>query len=614
MREFWLHTLQGRMILLSFIIVTVPIIVSGYILRQSAEQSLLEEKRSKLAAIAYLLDAKLPPGGYEGILRQRDKIAADKTEKIRLLNAELAAVTDEIARSSPGLGAGLYCKELDAIITYGPSEKYGYTVGWAIPFDHPGREVMENNAARVESGTLVRGNIMNSMRPLVRQGEVVGYVFVNEMTDEVEAQIQAMDRGITIATGLGLLFSIFLILGLSTRMVEDVQAIVEGLRKLRFNLHEPIIGLNGEMGEVAATINEMAAALGNARTLSENIMESMADGIIAVDNTGKITAFNPSAEELTGYSREEMIGHDFDAWLSVDLGLGQEIRQKLQAGALGLQVEYQGRHGKRWGSLSDTWLKNYQGEVIGAVVVLEDLTERKQLEEQVNRANQLATLGELMAGVAHEIRNPLTSIKGFLQYFQSAGDEEERARYLPLMMKEVDRMNRIIETLLYFSRPCSHVYMPTNLVTILQDTFLLMKNREKSQQIALFLSVPGEVPPVYIDGEQFKQVFLNLLINAVQAIEEIGNVTVTVRYLAEADEVEVTVADTGPGIPDEIKAKVFDPFFTTKQTGTGLGLAVAHRIITAQGGRIEIEDNPPGGTVIRILIPRLTHEGGTATC
>jgi two-component system sensor histidine kinase AtoS len=607
----WFKSWRGRLIILSLLIVNIPILVSGFVMKQSAEQSLLEEKKSKLAAVGYILDARLGPDGFAGILARHGAVGAPRDAQIRILNRELAGLTDEIARSAPGLGVGFYSRDLDAIVTYGPAEKYGYTVGWPIGKDHPGRFVMATNEFRVEFGTLVRGNIMNAMRPLARDGRVIGYIWVNELTDDIQNQLAAMDRGLVISVAVGLLLSILLILSLTGSMIKDVQTVIQGLRQLRFNLRKPISGVTGEMGEVAATINEMAAALGDARTLSENIMESMADGIIAVDTEGKITAFNRAAEIMTGFSAPEVIGQDYETIFPQDAAFNSRLLETLRTGEpyIGSKIEYPIRHGKLWISVTTSLLRDINGKIIGAVVVFEDLTERKRLEEQVSRADRLATLGELMAGVAHEIRNPLTSIKGFLQYFQSAGSDEERATYLPMLMREVERMNRIIETLLYFARPSQEKAMPTDLAKVLQETMILVQSQAKTHGIVFDTFIEEKLPVVNIDGEQFKQVFLNLLINSMQAMDHEGTIRITARYLKASDEVEVLFADTGPGIPAAIREKVFDPFFTTKQTGTGLGLAVVQRIVAARGGHILIEDNPSGGAVIRLLIP-LAYEQG----
>lgn len=607
----WLASWRGRLIMLSLLIVNVPILVAGYAMKQSAEQSLLEEKKSKLSAVSYILDSRLDAEGYEGILSRRGASGASREEKIRVLNRELAAMTDEIAQSSPGLGVGFYSRDLDAIITYGPAAQFGYTVGWQIEKDHPGRSVMEDGQFRVEFGTLVRGNIMNAMRPLIRNNRVIGYIWVNELTDDIQAQLAAMDRGLKISMLGGMLLSIFLILSLIGSMFKDVQTVTQRLRNLRFNLRQPITGVTGEMGEVAAKINELAAALGDARTLSENIMESMADGIIAVDTSGKITAFNRAAEMMTGFTAREVIGKYYAELFAQDTDFNSRLLATLRTGEpyIGSKIEYPIRHGRLWISVSTSMLRDLSGNILGAVVVFEDLTERKQLEEQVSRADRLATLGELMAGVAHEIRNPLTSIKGFLQYFQNAGTDEERALYLPMLMREVDRMNRIIETLLYFSKPCQEKAVPTDLAKVLQDTLILLQSQAKSHGIIFDICLEDELPLVTIDDEQFKQVFLNLLLNSLQAMDHEGIIRVSARYLEATDEVEVLFVDSGPGFPAAIREKVFDPFFTTKQTGTGLGLAVVQRIVAARGGRIEIEDNPDGGAVVRVVIPRVFKQG-----
>lgn len=610
MWDFWFRSLRGRMILVSLIIVNVPILVAGHLMKHSAEESLLQEKESKLAALAAILDSRLESDGYEGILRKHGMTGKSRREQILTLNRELAGITDEIADSSPGIGVGFYSKDLDAILTYGPSTQLGHTVGRSIAPDHPGREVMRANEFRVEFGALVRGNIMNAMRPLQRNGKVIGYIWTNELTDDVRSQLNAMDRGITLCMIAGVILSMLLILGLTEGVLRDVRKIVKGLRDLRFNLGQRITGLKGEMGEVAETVNEMAGALAEARSLSENIMDSMPDGVIAVDNSGRITKVNFMAERMTGFTASELTGRMYERVFCRDPAFHSLLLDTLRTGEnhIGRETSYPTPKGSRWVSISTALLKNYSGDVIGSVAVFKDLTVRKRLEEQVNRASRLAALGELMAGVAHEIRNPLTSVKGFLQYFQKGSTQEEWQTYLPIMLEEVDRMNRIIDELLYFARPSHATLAPTDLTALLHDTLVLVRNRAERKDISFEIDHAEDLPAVELDEEQFKQVFLNLLINSVQAMEQAGSIRVTSRYLAASDEVELSFADTGPGIPESIREKVFDPFFTTKQTGTGLGLAVVNRIISARSGRISIADNNGGGALIRIVLPRLKQE------
>ena len=160
---------------------------------------------------------------------------------------------------------------------------------------------------------------------------------------------------------------------------------------------------------------------------------------------------------MTGFAAQELVGKLYEEVFCRDPSFHSFLLHTLRTGELhiGCETAYPVRSGKLWISATTSPLRDYDHDIIGAVAVFKDLTERKRLEEQINRANRVATLGELMAGVAHEIRNPLTSIKGFLQYFQIERDDEEWQHHLPMLLREVDRMNRIIEALLYFSRPSS---------------------------------------------------------------------------------------------------------------------------------------------------------------
>jgi two-component system sensor histidine kinase AtoS len=601
----WLKSWRGRLILMSLLIVNIPILVAGYAMKHNAEQSLLEEKKNKLAAVSRILDSRLGQDSFDAILRRHGAENATREEKIKILNSELSAMTDEIALSAPGLGAGFYSRDLDAIVTYGPAAQFGHTVGLPIGPTHPGRAVMATNQFRVEFGTLVRGNIMNAMQPIHRDGRVIGYIWVNELTDDIEAQLAAMDRGLFISMTAGLLLSLILILLVTGSMTRDVQSVIEGLRKLRFNLRQPIAGVTGEMGEVAATINEMAAALGDARTMSENIMDSMADGVIAVDTFGKITAFNKAAETMTGFSAAEVVGKYYEEIFSQDASFTSRLMETLRTGEpyIGSKIEYPIRHGKLWISVSTSMLRDIDGNILGAVVVFEDLTERKRLEEQVSAPTAWPPSASSWPAWPTRSATPHQHQR-LPPVLSERRQREERATYLPMLMREVDRMNRIIETLLYFSRPYQERATPTDLGKILQDTMILLRSEAKSHGIAFDTFIDEQLPLVNIDGEQFKQVFLNLMINSLQAMDHEGTIRVTARYLKDSDEVEVLFADTGPGIPAAIREKVFDPFFTTKQTGTGLGLAIVQRIVFARGGHIRIDDNPAGGAVIRVLIPR----------
>ncbi|MFP5511620.1 MAG: ATP-binding protein, partial [Alphaproteobacteria bacterium] len=233
---------------------------------------------------------------------------------------------------------------------------------------------------------------------------------------------------------------------------------------------------------------------------------------------------------------------------------------------------------------------------------------QQRLRTQVMRADRLAALGELVAGLAHEVRNPLTSIRGFMQFLESSDDVAEWQRYAPLIVRQVDSLNRLVTELLEFGRPRPPAFLPVQLNDLIREVSLLA-GRKSNARIALHPA--PDLPPVEADGEALKQVMLNLIINAIQATSETGSIAIAIATALAGDgqevagEAVVTVTDDGEGIAPENLDKVFDPFFSTKPQGTGLGLAMAHRIVDAHHGTIAIASVPGAGTTVTLRIPIL---------
>ncbi|WP_346355698.1 two-component system sensor histidine kinase AtoS [Azotosporobacter soli] len=606
MRMPWLHTLRFRLLIVTLIIVTVPIMLTGYMLKVKTADALLAEKQEKLFGLTRLLDTALGHD-FEEVLAETEQTLS-REEKIRQLNQRLSVYTDRIAAASPGVGVGYYSRELDAIITYGPSEEYAATVGRSIEANHPGRRVMQSGQQAVESGSQVRGRIMNAMLPISRDGKVIGYIWANELTDNVEAQLAVIERGIFGAVACGILVALSLSLGLTHRLVNEVTTIKGGLEEMQFDLRKTIAPLEGEMGEISLAINGMAQSLLNSRGLTENIMFSIADGIITVNNQGNITMMNRAAQELTGFAPEEVVGRFYKDMFQSHPEFHSWLLDTLESGAnhIGMAMEYPVKHGTSHISASTTRLKNSREEIIGAVVVFKDLTEQHRLQEQVQRAEKLATLGELMAGVAHEIRNPLTAIKGFVQYLSETDSEEERQEYMPIISKEVDRINAVIEEMLYFSKPCPLRRRLLDFNAVVAATLLLVDNKARRGKVVFVRHLAEGLPEVEGDEEQLRQLLLNLVMNAVQATAAGG--TVAVRTWRKAEQLCLQVSDNGSGILPENLAQVYDPFFTTKQNGTGLGLAVVQRILSSHGGRMELESVWGHGTTVLVYLP-LTQGG-----
>lgn len=597
-------SLKYKAILSFILLMGMLFLLTGFIATSMTKHAVLEEKTAKLLAFTHVLDKRLGPGGFSTILRQHGAEQLPRDEQIRILNQALHDTTDEVASVSPGIGVGYYSRDLDAIISYGPSEEFGSTVGRPIPEDHPGRIVMSENVEKTDFGTMVRGDILNAMSPIRREDRVIGYIWSNELTTEIDRHFDRVSRNLLLTIVFSFIPTSVLIVLLSRRTLADVQHIIEGVRAMRFDLSRRILPAGGELGEVVENINAMAIALGNARTLSEVVITSMDNGLIAVDRQGLFSIINPSAERTTGLSAVRHLGAHFLDILGPG-PLSETLNETLEHEALCVlrdrKCHLKGRDVHL--TLTSSLLRGHNNEKIGALVTFRDITERVSLQEQVRMADRLSILGELMAGVAHEIRNPLTCIKGLLQHFQRANAPDVQKAYLPLVLREVDRMDTIIENLLFFARPNEARPSIVQIRGVLRESIVLIGHQAAKNSVQFHVDIPEDLPRVFIDKEQFKQVFLNLLLNSIQAMDGPGSISIKARVCFETKNLILTFNDTGPGIPPELQSSIFTPFYTTKPNGTGLGLSVSQRIVLAARGRIEIGESPEGGASLRIHLP-----------
>ena len=216
------------------------------------------------------------------------------------------------------------------------------------------------------------------------------------------------------------------------------------------------------------------------------------------------------------------------------------------------------------------------------------LSKRKKLEEQMQKADKMAALGEVAAGVAHEIRNPLTSIRGFIQLIQENTEPHDKNHeYAAIANFEVDRLNKIVEELLYYARPSEPLKIHQDINKMLDSVLTLLHFKFEKQGVAIEKNFLNSLPKIPIDEEQIRQVFINLIINAIQAMEDGGTILITTDTL-EDDFVRVHIEDSGHGIEKENIKRLSDPFFTTRENGTGLGLAVVQRIIDMHNGFMDV--------------------------
>jgi two-component system, NtrC family, sensor histidine kinase HydH len=269
------------------------------------------------------------------------------------------------------------------------------------------------------------------------------------------------------------------------------------------------------------------------------------------------------------------------------------------------EIEVRPRSGKDIPlSLSAAPLRDDTGQAMGWVLLLRDLREIRDLQEKVRRGERLASLGRLAAGVAHEIRNPLSSIRGFAQYFRNRfKDREEEREYASIMVKEVDRLNRVITELLDFARPKEPRREPHALETVFDQSLRLLQPELEKKQVEVQRDFEPRLPLVRVDRDQISQAILNLLLNSLESIDAGGKIRIRLGKRDSPPSLRVEISDTGRGIPREDLGKVFEPFFSTKRKGTGLGLAIVHQIVESHGGDIAVESREGTGTTFRITLP-----------
>jgi two-component system sensor histidine kinase HydH len=347
---------------------------------------------------------------------------------------------------------------------------------------------------------------------------------------------------------------------------------------------------------VDRTLSEM-------RSYTENVVESMASGLVTVDTNGRIVSTNRKASRLLGLDMRQVQGRPLGSLIpSPYLDINEVVEQG--RGILEKEVDCPIRDGGTVPlSVSVTPLKNSDGGNMGAVIILRDLREIRELQEKVRRSERLAALGRLASGVAHEIRNPLSSIKGFAQYFRDkfeVGTEDKS--YAEIMIQEVERLNRVITQLLDFGRPKELRLELHPLSRILEHPLQLIRADLNKRGIKLVES-PSPEEEVRVDSDQITQALLNIFLNAMESMEKGGVLRVEIVKKPERRGVEIWISDSGPGINQENLSRIFDPFFSTKKKGTGLGLAITANIIEAHGGEILVESKEGKGATFKVFLP-----------
>ncbi|WP_245843780.1 ATP-binding protein [Oceanobacillus rekensis] len=330
-------------------------------------------------------------------------------------------------------------------------------------------------------------------------------------------------------------------------------------------------------------------------------IEKNSDGVFILANSaGKLLYIAQSIENLTGYKASDLIGTYWYEWLTdKDVEYVRKQIQETPEASKNVNVNVLNKDGRT--VLLECKLDQYRHELGGTfyfLVYLNDITYKKETEEMMIRSEKMSIAGQLAAGIAHEIRNPLTSLKGFLQLLQAGISHKEE--YFHVMIDEINKIEAITSELLFISKPLAENRKRETIQAMIDEVFILLQAQAKMKNIELVVIQPiqGEI---VCDRSQIKQVLINLVKNAIEAMDEGGTVTVSVECKQES--VDIFIADEGNGIPTDILHKLGEPFFTTKQSGTGLGILITKQILKSHEATLHIKQNTRKGSIFQLIFP-----------
>jgi two-component system sensor histidine kinase HydH len=340
-------------------------------------------------------------------------------------------------------------------------------------------------------------------------------------------------------------------------------------------------------------------SLKHVKAFSDNVIHNMPSGLVTMNTEDEITSINKAARDILGRKLNsplpQMLGLIGEMKMSKDI-----INRKISV-AVGRTKDTD--HKVRL-DITASPIKGNENEVMGYLFLFRDLTQIMELEKQVLTNKHLAAIGKLAAGVAHEIRNPLSSIKGFATYFgKRYEDDASDKETAQIMVKEVERINRSITQLLEFAKPMDVEKKRVDIDQMINHSLKLVSHDLETKNIETKVDIQTKRVHIETDGDRMNQVLLNLYINAIEALDNKGMLQIDVLDVANKDRIEIRIKDNGSGMDKDTLDLIFDPYFTTRATGTGLGLSIVHRIVENLEGNIRVESSKETGTCFIINLP-----------
>jgi PAS domain S-box-containing protein len=370
-----------------------------------------------------------------------------------------------------------------------------------------------------------------------------------------------------------------------------------------------IIRYQGTLVDVTER-RKMEKALRQQEEFQRYLLESFPDLILVIDFEGRYSFVSSRIRDLLGREPSDLMGKKVEEQVQDQSAEFLGLYRDVSTGAKKFGFcEFGARHrDSSWRTMraNASPLFDAEGKASGVIVSVRDITVERKLEKQIIQSERLAAMGQMIGGFAHELNNPLTSIMGVAELLQEGEQPESTRKQLGVLQQQARRAADVVQNLLYFSRPPAPGRGPVNLSELVQRTLHLHAYSLRKNNITVgFLPEPS-LPTVTGDSHQLMQIFLNLILNAEQAMREVRDGgTLRIGLAKGAKSVAVTFQDDGPGIPPEVLPNIFDPFYTTKRPGrgTGLGLSICKAILREHGGEIEVSSGPGGGAVFTVTLP-----------
>ncbi len=536
-----------------------------------------------LTVLTITLTVILAISTYRNLHRERSQME----ESITREGAALLRLFETVLRSRDYGGRERVAEVQQLVSAAAPNENIAYI----YMFNQQGKILAHSNPEMV--GTLIGGDIpKGSKTPLLREDDSAEHLFEVRSGFHAVPSEQSPTHYLGIGLEMGTLERAHHEDRLHTMMMAAM-LILLGSGSLFFILVVQNFHL------VQRTLNQMKSYI-------HYVVESMANGLISLDANGAVTTINRAAQELVGVSETESKSLEIDRLLPPH---ATEIQEVLEHNHTILNKEIVLKHPGGLAipvNLSATQVKDERGAKLGVVVLLHDMREMVELQERAKRAEHLASIGRMAATVAHEVRNPLSSIRGFAQFFANLFQEKTEERtYALAMMKESNRLNRVVSELLDYARPLELKVEPTSIEALFHDVVRRLELEKSDSLVEVIQEIQPDMPHVLLDPDRMLQVLLNLMQNSIDAMPNGGKLILSAMLDAERKCVQIVIRDTGDGISQADMPRLFEPFFTTKARGAGLGLAVVRKIVDAQDGEVEVRSEAGVGTEVILTLPQM---------